>query len=335
MPCSNSSPLINVVPPQEWADALELVFSHLGPEERRRQLSEALAGISAPEGTPAEGLLGARRAGRLVGALFAQVAPGRMAVVWLPRLVRGESKTTGKRLLAAAWDCLCRQRITLAQVVLPTVDEQDRAMLRLGGFRHLANLLYLVGPTNGVQPTVASGRDGCNGASVAQRTGTITADALEYEPYSAADHGRLERVMEATYEGTLDCPRLGHLRSAADVLAGYRSTSAFDPRHWLMVRQEGRDVGCLLMADHPRQDHMELLYLGLIPGARGSGRGRQVVGHAQRLAGLAGRERLVLAVDAANRPAVQIYTAAGFRTWGRRRLYVRAVGDADNWHASF
>jgi hypothetical protein len=53
------------------------------------------------------------------------------------------------------------------------------------------------------------------------------------------------------------------------------------------------------------------------------------------LAGLAGRQRLLLAVDAANRPATETYMAAGFQTWQRRRLYVKELGSADYWHASF
>ena len=83
-----------------------------------------------------------------------------------------------------------------------------------------------------------------------------------------------------------------------------------------------RDVGCLLLADHPRHNSMELLYLGLIPAARGRGWGKHLVRRAQGLTRLAGRSRLVLAVDAANAPAVQTYTATGFQAWQRRRLYV-------------
>ena len=90
---------------------------------------------------------------------------------------------------------------------------------------------------------------------------------LVFEPYREADHGRLARIIEATYEGTFDCPRLQGARDTDDVLAGYRSTGEFDPCRWLIVRHADRDVGCVLCADHPQFDNMELLYMGLIRAA--------------------------------------------------------------------
>ena len=113
------------------------------------------------------------------------------------------------------------------------------------------------------------------------------------------------------------------MRTAEDVLAGYRSNGVFDPKLWLLVRRRQRGVGCLLLADHLRHDNMELLYLGLIPAARGRGCGRQLARQAQWLARRAGRRRLVLAVDAANAPAIQTYTAVGFQTWQQRESYVK------------
>ena len=158
---------------------------------------------------------------------------------------------------------------------------------------------------------------------------------MGFESYSANNRGRFVRTIEATYEGTRDCADLEHAHSGEDVLDGYRSIGDFDPCRWLLVRHEDRDVGCLFLADHARHDNMELLYLGLISAARGHGWGRQVARHAQWMARLAGRARLVLAVDAANRPAVQTYTAVDFQAWQQRRLYVRYAPFVDTWQASF
>ena len=141
---SNPDPQIGGILPQQRVDALELVFSHLQPDERQRQIGEALVEMSLPANGPFEGLIGARRNGRLVGAMFSQIAPGRTAIVWLPRLVAGEPEATAARLYAATWEFLARQRIVLAQVLLSMVGKVERAALRLGGFRHLANLFYLV-----------------------------------------------------------------------------------------------------------------------------------------------------------------------------------------------
>jgi hypothetical protein len=81
----------------------------------------------------------------------------------------------------------------------------------------------------------------------------------------------------------------------------------------------------LLLADHPDDDQWELVYMGIIPAARGRGWGLQITRHAQWLTGCAARRRLILAVDAANQPAVAMYAAAGFQTWNRRSAFVKSL----------
>jgi ribosomal protein S18 acetylase RimI-like enzyme len=63
--------------------------------------------------------------------------------------------------------------------------------------------------------------------------------------------------------------------------------------------------------------------MGLVPSARGCGWGRQIAQHAQYLVQRAQVERIVLAVDAANEPALRMYDRAGFKSWDRRTVYVR------------
>ncbi len=133
--------------------------------------------------------------------------------------------------------------------------------------------------------------------------------------------------MDRTYEGTLDCPRLNGVRSTEDVLATYRRSGEFDPARWFLVRLEEQDVGCLLLADHPRNEQWELIYVGLVPSARGRGLGRQLVRHAQWLVRQAGRRRLVLSVDAANGPAIGLYASEGFVAWDRRGIYLHLFTD--------
>ena len=98
---------------------------------------------------------------------------------------------------------------------------------------------------------------------------------------------------------------------------------AFAPDQWLIVRHQGRDVGCLLLADHPEPGNRELVYMGLVPAVRGHGWGSHITQHAQWLARQAGRPRLVLAVDAANGPAIRVYESLGFRAWDRKSVYLR------------
>jgi ribosomal protein S18 acetylase RimI-like enzyme len=147
--------------------------------------------------------------------------------------------------------------------------------------------------------------------------------ALEFQAWTAAEHQRLAAIVQATYAATLDCPAMNGVREVQDVLAGYRATGVFDAGRWWIVRHEGRDVGCLILADFPEQDTWELVYMGIVPGVRGRGWGGQMVRRAQWLARRAGRSRVVLAVDAENAPALRIYGAAGFRAFERRSVYVK------------
>jgi ribosomal protein S18 acetylase RimI-like enzyme len=133
-------------------------------------------------------------------------------------------------------------------------------------------------------------------------------------------------VLERTYEGTLDCPRLNGVRAAEDVLATYRSAGCFDPATWFLVRSQGKDIGCLLLTDYPQDEQWELTYVGLLKSVRGRGLGRQLVRHAQWLSQQAGRRRLVLSVDAANAPAIGLYASEGFVAWDRRAVYLRLFG---------
>jgi GNAT superfamily N-acetyltransferase len=316
MPSPTDNVQIGPAPPGQVADAMRLVFAHLAEPDRTEQVR---ALMDDPGGVSPEGVLVARRGGRLVGAVLAQVHPGRTAVVWPPRLADDEPQLTAGRLLAAACRMLHTARVRVAHVLLQAVTLSDDAVLRGEGFEPLAELLYMVSES-GDFPT-------------ALPPDPLAPDPLEYEPYCRSNHERLARLVSATYQETLDCPTLNGVRQIEDILTGYRGTGEFDPSQWLIVRRSGEDnggednggedVGCLLLADYPQHGNCELVYMGLVVSARGHGWGMHIARHAQWLAGRMGRERLVLAVDATNTPAIQMYAAVGFRPWDRRDVYVQ------------
>jgi mycothiol synthase len=286
---------------QSAAENREMFLGGRAPSEIARG-----AGGDASDAQPAEGLWEARRGERLVGAVAAQLQAGRVGVVWPPRAVPREPLATAQQLLAVACDGLARRGAGLAHVILQRVSRADGLLLRDAAFDPMAALLYLLCPESEMPTDFPSG-------------------LLEFEPFDRARRDRLAQLVEATYADTLDCPVLNGLRSMEDILAGYEATGVFDPRRWLIVRHQERDVGCLLLADHPQHDNWELVYMGLIPSVRGNGWGQAVVRHAQWLTRQAGRQRLVLAVDAANHPAVAMYTSVGFRVFGRRRVYLKTI----------
>jgi len=256
----------------------------------------------------AHGLFEARRAGRLVGAVVAESHAGRAGIIYPPQLVEGEPSSTRTELLQAAVEYLREAGACIAHLLAPVrIPDHEQAFEQLG-FCFLAVLHYLV----------------CQQDRFPR---TKPASDVEFYPFADTpeDHRRLCRVIEATYEGTLDCPELSGVRAIDEVVAGYRATGVFSPDRWLFVRHRGEDVGCLLLTDHPRQNLWELVYMGLVPAVRGRGWGRQVIAQALWLAHRAGRDRVVAAVDAANTPALRAYTEAGFQCWDRRFAYQKVL----------
>jgi ribosomal protein S18 acetylase RimI-like enzyme len=289
--------------PEDRSAALELAFGYLPREERQRHI-ESISSASSTTNHPWEGLLGAYRSGTLVGSIFSQIQPGKYAQVWLPGLVQNETAGTAVSLLRAIVKWLDQGPVCMAQILLEAVAAEDEKTLSEGGFDYLTDLLYLVCLEDDFPHAILP----C---------------PLEFEAYNSQNHDRLARIVIATYQETLDCPTLNHVRQLDDVLAGYRATGDFLPGRWLLVRYENRDVGCLLLADHPRYDNMELVYMGVIPENRGQHWGADIARRAQWVARQAGRPRLVLAVDASNTPAIDMYASVGFRTWDQRRIYYR------------
>jgi mycothiol synthase len=289
--------------PEDRSVALDLLFSHYPPEERIRQIETILTVLTTNEHST-EGLLGAYRSGMLVGSVFSQILPGNNAQVWLPCLIPSEPTCTAITLLRAIDEWLDKCQVCMAQMLLETVTAEEEQILKAGGFDYLTDLLYLVCLEEDF-PHVP------------------LPSPLEFEAYNSQNNDRLAQLVDATYQETLDCPKLNHVRQLDDVLEGYRATGEFSPSRWLIVRYENRDVGCLLLADHHQYENMELVYMGIIPAVRGLHLGVDIARHAQWVARQTGRQRLVLAVDAANNPAIDMYASVGFRAWDQRRIYYR------------
>ncbi|HEV3025457.1 MAG TPA: GNAT family N-acetyltransferase, partial [Pirellulales bacterium] len=207
----------------------------------------------------------AYRGRKLAAALLAQVQPGKAAVVLPPRAAAGQPPEDARELLAKVIAKLFGDGVQLVQALLESDYGSDAQLLADLGFRHLSNVLYLASwlpsfPTS--EPN----------------------DGLEFVAHSLAERGRLADIVQRTYAGSLDFPQVEGLRQIDDILVGYASIGVFDPARWLIASHRGVDVGCLLLADHPRTNHWELIYMGVVPEARGRGWGLCMTRHAQWLA---------------------------------------------------
>jgi ribosomal protein S18 acetylase RimI-like enzyme len=294
-------PVVKPLAPGDKEQAVSLLLAQAVLEGRAMRLPMLLADLGCATLT-AGNLLGAYRGQQLVGAVFFQPRAGRVGVAGLPGTLDEEPPETAQSLLRAAVQRLAAEGARVQCLFVEDETQRERTLLRQTGFEHLAQFLSLAAPEShfpSVPPQCP----------------------LTFQPYTAQGHQRLVKVMEATCQKTLDCPVLAALRSVEDTLADYRQLGQFDPGRWLIAERAGEDVGCLLLADHPRNQDMELAYLGVTPALRGNRWGFQIVRHAQWLARQAGRQRLLLIVDEANLPARRMYAEAGFEPWRKQGLW--------------
>ena len=56
-------------------------------------------------------------------------------------------------------------------------------------------------------------------------------------------------------------------------MEGYRAVGDFDATNWLIAKDRDGDVGCLIVASHTKERIWELVYMGIVPEARGHGFG--------------------------------------------------------------
>jgi hypothetical protein len=302
-------------------EALKIIFQKDRQPVQNEQVAAALDEI---ERCPKENriFLVAGRNGQPVGAVWAQIRGGHVAALWPPGLAESEPSGTAVALVNAAVLNAAKSGVRLVHSLLAKDQLEEAVWLAGCGFKKAADLQYLVCPCAKFPSRRPHGE-------------------LIFEPVCEASSpkmtdekaARLGHIIERTYEQSLDCPALAGVRAIEDVIAGYQGIGQFNPSRWFFVRHPLRagDIGCLLLTEHPRKLREEIIYMGISPEERGNGRGLETVRYAQWLAagsiatGAASNE-LVLAVDAANRPAMDIYLRAGFENRACRHVFLRLIG---------
>jgi mycothiol synthase len=280
------------------------------PEAERAGYWQAIGALLRSDQAERVVLISARAGDQLLAAQLGQTLSGRAAVVWPPCFSSDKSQLPDDDLVTSLFAHLFRGLIAtgaqLAQALLSPDDQVSAALFSRGGFARAADLLYLA-------------------AEIQTAPQDLAPLPFELAPFQLGDESRLVALIERTYLGTLDCPSIDGLRNTADVVAGYQAVGDFHPELWSLVRSGGDDVGCLLVNLHPDVRHAEIVYLALVPEVRGRGWGLALARLAQSLARRADSLRVVLAVDAANRPAIQLYEQAGFVVFDRRAVWIKSL----------
>lgn len=296
------------VEPDRRMEALERLVSATG--ESGRELVQRFEVYAQDNRIPLDAMWAVEDPrGRLVRTLLAVPAPGRTAMLFVTRPTRAADVEPTATLVDAAAGQMGVFDVNLAQVLIDPRDTREQQSYAAGGFTKLAELSYLERPIP--SPSCAAPPSWPTGVTV--------------EPCVDPHDPQWARTLEQSYEGTQDCPGLLGLRRTEDVIEGHKSVGEFDSALWTLLRVRGEPSGVLLLNPTPTNRSIELVYLGLIPAARGQGLATRLLQYGLTL--IAGRDEHVvtLAVDERNAPALRLYRREGFRPMLRRIAYIRSI----------
>jgi len=281
-----------------------------GLPEANRQARQAIERAPQQLGIDFRHQIVALDDGSVRGSCLYILSPGRNAIVLRPKLDRRRPLPDHRAALAIREMILLAGRACqeagalLVQTLLDDSPEQPSGKLFIeAGFRHLALLEYLEMPVSGTQAHQAD------------------VDTWTWETFRSGCEEDFTQVIERTYQGSLDCPQLDRLRSAADALAGHRNSGHFAPRGWLLARRDGEAAGLVLVNRAVGRSACSLVYMGVVPEHRGTGLGRALVRQAIRTTGQLGGDVLTVTVDSNNTPARKLYEEVGMGRVGSRHVY--------------
>jgi ribosomal protein S18 acetylase RimI-like enzyme len=297
-------PAIAPARPHQLEAAFRLIFQYLAPSERETRVANALHLVRQGELDP-DGVLVAATGGEPVGAVVCLPVPGASGLIWPPGAVEGPGRAAAEDALVSRATAWLRQRGAKLGQCLLTADEAPLAgpLLR-NGFAHVTALWYM--------------QHHLTAAPVVPPRGQ-----LRHVPYNQlSDPAIFHETLIHTYQGTQDCPEITGLRSADEIIAGHRAQGKHDPARWLLALAAGRPVGVLLLCEMPEWAAWDVAYVGVVPGERGRGHGREMMEKALAVARADGVARLTLSVDARNDPAWRLYTGLGFEPHDRRDVFL-------------
>ena len=278
-----------------------------------------------------------RRAARVREVCLAVPSAGRAAMLFLSGPgVTGDDKASQAERVAVLNACLdglegaAPGRAKVAQLLPEPAEDWVGPAATAAGMTYVGDLAYLRKSLRGAAGAAEETVEVTGALASADRAGRrlriSTVAELSREGASDLDT-LLVRALDATYEGTLDCPALCGMRDTRDVLESHRAVGRYDPSGWVVVLAGDEPVGCCLLAHLSEVQSVELVYFGLAPAVRGLGLGAALLERASRYAGASGARWLSCAVDRSNEPAARLYRRAGFSEFSARRAFVASLGD--------
>jgi mycothiol synthase len=245
--------------------------------------------------------------GRIVASCLAILSGGRAAMILIPSIrLFGRWKDQIVALLRSVIDAAPAHNLRLLQALTDPAEPCDERAFEEAGFRQLANLLYLerkVKPVAIARPS----RD------------------LQWITYSPQTHSLFASTVSRTYEGSLDCAELNGKRDIEDIIESHKATGIHIPQAWWIAIRDGEPLGVMLLAKVPQGATMEVVYMGVVPSARGTGIADALMYKALEAAGKSQCDAITLAVDENNAPARKYYARHRFRETGKRRAFIALI----------
>ena len=291
--------------------ALRLLFARFPLEEQETRLRDALAASECGTLT-LQHLLLAEADGLPVGAALVMLQSDGIALVWPPVISCGAADAVHVQDLLMRQICARIDAATarLGQCLLAPDDAGDAAVLGRHGFERATDMFFLARQITSADLAPAAESPSTHGP-------------LSFETYRPENAERFAHVVEETYRGSLDCQYLNGIRSGDEAIASHKLSGVFNPEHWSLYSIGGKDAGVLLLGDHPDQDAIELVYLGVTPEARGQGIGRHMLADGLSASARRGRAVMFLAVDCENHFANSLYSEFQFAELARRQVLLR------------
>jgi len=288
---------VGVAPRSAWAASARAVFAHLPDPAAGADRLVAL--LRANEIDP-DGFFAAKDdTGDVHAATLAVALPGAQGQL-LPPV--DDNPETEDRLVAIACRWLASRGTKVVQVNLADEEARLGESLVRGGFAAVTRLVQLAAAAGGEKTEIESG--------------------VRLTPYAESDRKAFAAALVASYTDTHDCPELDGVRTADEIVAGYRAAAGIDP-DWHLAVVDDQPAGVLLLAAGETPDEREVAYLGVVPAARRRGVGLALGAAALRLAADRGAARVTVGVDERNAPAIRLYERLGFAVLSRSAVYLK------------
>lgn len=313
-------PEIRAADEEELVQILEMALSHLEPLELKQRIGASMTAYGRGL-LPLEGILQARRGKELCGAIFSMYRSDGTVIFWPPGTLRDEPLSTYTVLLEGMERYCLKVNSTMQLLFVDDSQIVDPELLSGFGLKYLSDLLYMIA-TEDRFPKLPL-RKKLSFHPLFESEPNEPENPISISEIPKTIYTEYRELVDRTYLETKDFPELIGVCPTEEVLKGYREDCVFRAELWQFIRMEDRNIGALILSDHPEDNFLELTYMGLVPEVRGKKLAREIVEHALCTAGELGRRFVLVSVDAQNESAYLAYRNRGFRTWDRKSIYMK------------